>query len=107
MKTGYVYILTNKPEGTLYIGVTNNLIRRVWEHKEKLVEGFTKTYHLDQLVYYEIADDMYAAISREKQLKRWHRQWKLNLISQFNPYWHDLYPRICGQIVKDAETSSA
>lgn len=107
MKTGYVYILTNKPEGTLYIGVTSDLVRRVHEHKQKVIEGFTKDYCLDQLVYYELADDINSAISREKQLKRWHRPWKLNLISQFNPYWRDLYPEICGEIVTDAETSSA
>lgn len=104
MKTGYVYIMTNKQEGVLYIGVTSDLIRRVYEHKHGLGDGFTKKYHLHQLVYFESVDDMNAAIAREKKLKNWHRQWKINHISQHNPLWRDLYPEICGI---DAETSSA
>lgn len=103
-KTGYVYILTNKQEGVLYIGVTSDLIRRIYEHKQGFVEGFTKRYNLHRLVYYEAVDDMESAIAREKQLKNWHRPWKLNLISQFNSSWHDLYFELCGL---DAETSSA
>ena len=86
----YVYILTNKSNKVLYIGVTNNLSRRVYEHKNKLVEGFTKKYKLTKLVYYEIGDSIEDAIRREKQFKNWHRDWKMNLISQFNPEWKDL-----------------
>jgi putative endonuclease len=86
----YVYILTNKSDNVLYIGVTNNLIRRIFEHKNKLVEGFTKKYNLRKLVYYEATNDIESAINREKQLKNWHRDWKINLIDQFNPDWKDL-----------------
>ena len=86
----YVYILTNKSNNVLYIGVTNDLIRRIFEHKNKLVEGFTKKYNLRKLVYYEATNDIEGAINREKQLKNWHRDWKINLIDQFNPDWKDL-----------------
>ena len=77
--------------GTLYIGLTNNLIKRVYEHKNDLVEGFTKKYQVHNLVYYEIFDSVYEAISREKQMKKWKRQWKINLIEKINPLWQDLY----------------
>jgi len=86
----YVYILTNKSNNVLYIGVTNDLIRRIFEHKNKLVDGFTKKYNLAKLVYYEATNDIESAIAREKQLKNWHREWKKNLINQFNPEWKDL-----------------
>jgi putative endonuclease len=86
----YVYILTNKSNNVLYIGVTNDLIRRIFEHKNKLLEGFTKKYNLRKLVYYEATNDIESAINREKQLKNWHRDWKINLIDQFNPNWKDL-----------------
>ena len=86
----YLYILTNKSNNVLYIGVTNDLIRRIFEHKNKLVEGFTKKYNLRKLVYYEATNDIEGAINREKQLKNWHRDWKINLIDQFNPDWKDL-----------------
>jgi len=86
----YVYILTNKADKVIYIGVTNNLERRIFEHKNKLVEGFTKRYNLTKLVYYQITNDVKSAIGREKQLKNWHRDWKINLINQFNPEWKDL-----------------
>jgi putative endonuclease len=89
-KQYYVYILTNKSNEVFYIGVTNNLIRRMYEHKNKLIEGFTKKYNTTKLVYYEITNDVRAAIRREKQLKNWHREWKINLINQFNPGWNDL-----------------
>ena len=89
-KQYYVYILTNKSNNVLYIGVTNDLIRRISEHKTKLVEGFTKKYNLQKLVYYEATNDIESAINREKQLKNWHRDWKMNLIDQFNPDWKDL-----------------
>jgi putative endonuclease len=86
----YVYILTNKSNHVLYIGVTNDLSRRMFEHKNKLVEGFTKKYNLVKLIYYEETDEVESAINREKQLKNWHREWKINLICQFNPEWKDL-----------------
>jgi putative endonuclease len=89
--SGFVYIMSNKRDGTLYIGVTNNLSRRVHEHREELVEGFTKRYGLHRLVYYELFDDIRAAIQREKTLKHWPRLWKLSLIHEANPDWNDLY----------------
>ena len=88
-KQYYVYILTNK-SGTLYTGVTNNLVRRVFEHKNQQVDGFTKRYNLKYLVYYEVTDDVYAAIAREKQIKGWLRAKKLQLINSLNPAWKDL-----------------
>ena len=93
-KTYAVYILTNYNETTFYIGVTGNLPNRIWEHKNKVVEGFTKKYNLNKLVYYEITDSPESAINREKQLKRWHRQWIINLINEQNPNFEDLYERI-------------
>jgi putative endonuclease len=90
MRQYYVYILTNKTNKVLYIGVINNLVRRIFEHKNKLVEGFTKKYNLSKLVYYEVTNDIYSALEREKQLKNWHRDWKINLINSFNPVWADL-----------------
>jgi putative endonuclease len=90
MRQYYVYILTNKTNKVLYIGVINNLVCRIFEHKNKLVEGFTKKYNLSKLVYYEVTNDIYSALEREKQLKNWHRDWKINLINSFNPVWADL-----------------
>ena len=90
MRQYYVYILTNKTNKVLYIGAINNLVRRIFEHKNKLVEGFTKKYNLSKLVYYEVTNDIYSALEREKQLKNWHRDWKINLIDSFNPMWKDL-----------------
>ena len=89
-----VYILASKRNGTLYIGVTSNLIKRIWEHKNNKVEGFTKRYGVHQLVWYEIHENMESAIVREKRLKEWKRKWKLELIENNNPYWHDLYNTI-------------
>jgi putative endonuclease len=89
-KTYYVYILASKRNGTLYIGVTNDLARRVWEHREGLVPGFTKKYGVKTLVYYEISDDINAAIHRETHLKKYKREWKMNLIQQHNVEWRDL-----------------
>ena len=86
----YVYILTNKSDRVMYIGVTNNLERRVFEHKQELVEGFTKRYHVHKLVYYEKFSDAYAAITREKQIKGWNRKRKNKLIESVNPRWRDL-----------------
>jgi len=87
----YVYILASKKNGTLYIGVTNDLRKRVYEHKNKLADGFTKKYNVCNLVYYEATDDICGAIEREKQLKKWNRKWKLELIEKENPSWEDLY----------------
>ena len=89
-KNYYVYILASKRNGTLYIGVTNNLARRVWEHREGLVSGFTRTYGVKMLVYYEVFDDINAAIHRETRLKKYKREWKMNLIQQNNVEWRDL-----------------
>lgn len=91
MKTYYVYILTSRRNGTLYIGVTNDLIRRVAEHKEGLFSGFTKKYKVHQLVYFESTEDISSAIEREKQLKHWNRKWKVELIESVNPFWEDIY----------------
>jgi putative endonuclease len=88
---GYVYIMTNGRDGTLYIGVTSNLSRRIHEHREGQTEGFTKRYALNRLVYYEVFDDIRTAIQREKTLKHWPRVWKLALIQEVNPDWNDLY----------------
>ena len=86
-----MYILASKKNGTLYTGVTDNLIKRVWQHKNKLVDGFTKKYNIDKLVYFEITDDIRSAILREKRIKKWNRQWKIELIKKNNPEWKDLY----------------
>jgi putative endonuclease len=90
----YVYILTNQRYGTLYVGVTNDLVRRVWEHKSDLVEGFSKRYGLHRLVWYEAHHDVSHAITREKLIKKWHRDWKVNLIQGMNPDWADLYANV-------------
>ncbi len=100
MKNFYVYILASKKNGTLYIGVTSDLFRRVQEHNTKIVKGFTEKYNINMLVYYEETNSVEAAIAREKQLKQWHRQWKINLIERLNPDWKDLSEEI------DPETSS-
>jgi putative endonuclease len=97
MKTPCVYILASKRNGTLYVGVTSNLASRVWQHKNAMVEGFTRKYKVDRLVYYEILADMNSAIAREKQLKKWERAWKLELISLKNPGWDDLWPHVSGE----------
>ena len=86
----YVYILTNQYNTVLYVGITNDLIRRIYEHKNNMVDGFSKRYKLHKVVYYEICSEVTQAIAREKQLKRWHREWKKNLISSQNPAWEDL-----------------
>lgn len=91
MDSYYVYILASGKNGTLYIGVTNDLMRRVDEHRQGLVEGFTKKYLVDALVYYEELPDPGSAIAREKQLKNWKREWKIALIEKGNPGWQDLY----------------
>lgn len=90
MKQYCVYILTNKSNNVLYIGVTGNLSRRIWEHKNKKLEGFTKKYNVNKLVYFEQTENIVSALNREKQLKNWHRDWKMNLIKEKNPHWKDL-----------------
>jgi len=101
----YVYIMANKTNSVLYIGVTNNLERRALEHRNGLIEGFTQKYNLKKLVYFEIAPDAISAIRREKQLKNWHRDWKFNLISVINPNFEDLYQKFLNGL-GDPETSS-
>ena len=91
----YVYILANRRNGTLYVGVTSDLIKRTCQHKDDLVAGFTKKYQVHNLVHYEQFQDVNEAIAREKQLKDWHRKWKLQLIEESNPDWEDLYEEIC------------
>jgi len=93
-KQFYVYILCSKRNGTLYIGVTSDLIKRIYEHKNDLVDGFTKKYGIHRLVWYETHDSAESAITREKQMKKWKRAWKLKLIEQNNPKWNDLYANI-------------
>ena len=93
-KTYYVYIITNKLNSVLYIGITSNLVKRIWEHKNKVVDGFSNQYNLNKLVYYEICNDIEQAIKREKQLKNWHRAWKDNLIKEKNPEFLDLFSSI-------------
>ena len=94
MKQPAVYILTNKKHGTLYIGVTSQLPQRIWQHKQKLVDGFSKKYNCNLLVYYEQHKTMQEAILREKRLKAWKRAWKIRIIEELNPNWEDLYENI-------------
>ena len=94
MSNHYVYILASKPQGVLYIGNTLDLKRRVYEHKQKRIEGFTKRYNIGQLVYFEHYEDKWQAALRERQMKKWKRQWKIELIEKSNPCWHDLYEKI-------------
>jgi putative endonuclease len=89
-----VYILTNSRNGTLYVGVTSDLVKRVWEHKNDLVQGFTNKYQVHHLVWYEIHEEIDSAIIREKQIKKWNRRWKLRLIEAMNPEWKDLFKDI-------------
>ncbi len=89
-----VYILANKRNGTLYVGVTRELLSRVKQHKDRLCDGFTAEHGVDQLMYFELHDEMTSAITREKQLKRWHREWKLRLIEKQNREWRDLWPEL-------------
>ena len=91
----YVYIIASRRDGAIYIGVTNNLVRRVYEHRIKAVPGFTSKYNITQLVWFEIYDDPVSAITREKELKKWKRSWKIQLIESQNPQWNDLYESIC------------
>jgi putative endonuclease len=90
-KASYVYMLASGCYGNLYVGVTSDLVRRVWEHREGVVDGFTKRYGIRRLVWYEIHSDIVVAITREKQIKKWNRGWKVRLIQEQNPLWRDLY----------------
>ncbi|MCD4657465.1 MAG: GIY-YIG nuclease family protein [Planctomycetes bacterium] len=91
MKNYFIYILASKRNGTLYIGFTNDILKRIYQHKEGLLDGFTKNYKVHLLVYFEQTSDVHSAIKREKQLKKWERSWKLELIESTNPEWNDLY----------------
>jgi putative endonuclease len=93
-KAFYVYMLASERNGTLYLGVTSNLVKRIWEHREGLFEGFTKKYGVKHLVWFEVHTEAMAAITREKQLKKWNRDWKIKMIQQENPDWRDLYEDI-------------
>ncbi|MFW5427206.1 MAG: GIY-YIG nuclease family protein [Methylophagaceae bacterium] len=95
MKQPCVYILASKRNGTLYIGVTSDLIKRIWQHKNNEIEGFTKKHQIHNLIWYELHQEMESAIAREKQLKKWNRDWKIELIEEDNSAWKDLYPSIC------------
>ena len=96
MKQPAVYILASERNGTLYAGVTSDLVSRTWQHREHVVEGFTKKYEVTMLVWYEMHGDMESAIQREKQIKAWKREWKIRLIEESNPYWNDLWQKIIG-----------
>ena len=95
-KNPFVYIMASKRNGTLYTGVTSDMVRRVWEHREGRVEGFTKRYGVKRLVYFEAHGDMFAAITRERQIKEWQRRWKVELVEGMNPGWRDLWETIVG-----------
>ena len=97
----YIYILTNKINSVLYIGVTNDLQRRIYEHKNKLITGFTRKYNLNKLIYFEHFENINDAIKREKQLKKWNRSWKEELINKENPKWNDLYNEISDRVGDD------
>jgi putative endonuclease len=90
----YVYLLASKKQGTLYLGVTRGLVRRIYQHREKLLPGFTSKYDVRRLVWFEVYDDPTSAISREKEIKKWRRAWKIALIEKDNPDWKDLYPDV-------------
>ena len=96
LKAGYVYLLTNRYDGVLYTGVTSDLIQRIHQHKTKSTESFSEKYNTCLLVWYECHDDIQSAILREKQIKKWNRDWKVELIEEKNPNWNDLYPALLG-----------
>ena len=95
-KSPCVYLLANKPNGVLYLGVTSDLVKRIWQHKNKFVDGFSKKYNVHKLVWFEQHEDMASAITREKNIKKWKREWKVRLIEQDNSEWRDLYNEIIG-----------
>ncbi len=94
MQGGYVYIMSNRKHGTLYVGVTADIIRRAWEHRTGYVDGFTRRYGLDRLIWFERHEEIVPAIRREKNIKNWPRAWKVRLIEKMNPEWEDLYPTL-------------
>ena len=98
MKQPAVYILASARNGTLYVGVTSNMVQRTWQHRHGTTAGFTQRYGVHHLVYYELHADMEHAIEREKRLKKWERQWKLRLIEKANPEWRDLYDELAGDV---------
>lgn len=98
MRDYFVYLLASQRNGTLYVGVTNDLIRRIYEHREGLADGFSKLYEVKLLVWFESTPSVEAAIQREKQIKNWKREWKIALIEQSNPQWRDLYPQLLGAV---------
>lgn len=91
MRQSYVYIITNRRNGTLYTGVTSDILKRIWEHKQGIVDGFSQKHSLKLLVWYEVHSEIEEAIKREKQIKKWNRKWKLRMIEEVNPFWKDLY----------------
>jgi putative endonuclease len=94
--SGYVYIMTNKSKGVLYVGVTNDISRRAWEHRTGIIKGFTWKYNLHRLVWFEFHEDIVEAIRREKQIKKWNRAWKAEMVERLNPSWNDLYETLNG-----------
>jgi putative endonuclease len=106
MQFSYGYMVTNKPRGVLYIGVTTDLIRRISEHRQSLIPGFSKRYNCTRLVWYEVHEDVRAAIQREKSLKRWYREWKIALVEESNPAWRDLYFDMSG-VAPDTDAALA
>ena len=103
----YVYLLANRKDGTLYLGVTNDIVRRVYEHKQKVVHGFTSRYGVDRLVWFECHDDLISAITREKDIKKWRRTWKIHLIEAGNPGWLDRYESIAVDCNPSGSTQAA
>jgi putative endonuclease len=96
-KSYFVYILASKRNGTLYVGITSDIVKRVYQHKNDLIKGFTRKYAVHDLVYFESTDSVWGALQREKQIKKWNRQWKISLIEKTNNEWKDLYPEIIGK----------
>lgn len=94
MSKAYVYIMSNQIRGTIYTGMTTDIVRRIYEHRNHLVDGFTKQHNLTKLVYYEVSDSLDSALYRERNIKDYRRQWKINLIEENNPFWSDLYPTL-------------
>ena len=95
-KRFFVYLPASARNGTLYVGVTSDLVQRVWQHREAIADGFTSKYRVKTLVWYEVHDEALSASTREKQIKKWNRAWKVEMIEAANPYWNDLYPSIVG-----------
>ncbi|WP_082576268.1 MULTISPECIES: GIY-YIG nuclease family protein [unclassified Lysobacter] len=95
-KSPAVYVLASSRKGTLYVGVTSDLVSRIWQHREHITDGFSKRYDVTRLVWYELTESMESAIQREKQIKKWNREWKIRLIEERNPTWRDLWPEIAG-----------